>query len=82
MRNALYEIDEAIFADANFIEAYLMRARICNKLSANEAVVEALLRARTIDSTFYPYIDYNLAGAYYACGRYVDAKYYYTIFLQ
>jgi len=80
--NAEIEINKAISIDERFLEAYLMKAEICNQGDFSECVIESLLAARKIDSTFYPYLDYNLAGAYYGCGRYTDAKYYYSIFLD
>ena len=79
--NAEIEINKAIAADERFLEAYLLKAELCNDGGFNECVIESLLAARAIDSTFYPYLDYNLAGACYENGQYVDAKYYYSIFL-
>ena len=76
------EINKAIDTDPRFLEAYLLKAELCNEGGFSECVIESLLAARAIDSTFYAYLDYNLAGAYYGNGQYADAKHYYSIFLD
>ena len=80
--NAEIEINKAINADDRFLEAYLLKAELCNEGGFCECVIESLLAARAIDSTFFPYLDYNLANALYDNGRYTDAKYYYSMFLN
>ena len=80
--NAEIEINKALDTDPRFIEGHLLKAEICIEGGAVEGVMESLLAARAIDSTFYPYLDYNLAGACYETGRYVDAKRYYSVFLN
>lgn len=82
MKNARIEIDNAIDADHNFLEAYLLAAEICNYQSDTEQSINALLTARNIDSTFYPYLDYNLGVSYFECGKYNEAKHYYKLFLN
>ena len=82
LANAEIEINRAINNDPRFLEAYLLKAEICIEGDACECVIESLLAARAIDSTFYPYLDYNLAGAYYENGQYVEAKRYYASFLN
>ena len=76
------EINKAIDTDPRFLEAYLLKAELCNEGGFSECVIESLLAARAIDSTFYAYLDYNLAGACYGNGQYADAKHYYSIFLD
>lgn len=82
LANAEIEINKAIDVDVKFLEAYLLKAEICNQGDVCECVIESLLEARAIDSTFYPYLDYNLAGAFYENGQYVEAKRYYSSFLN
>ena len=80
--NAEIEINKALNTDPRFIEGHLLKAEICIEGGAVEGVIESLLAARAIDSTFYPYLDYNLAGACYETGQYADAKRYYSVFLN
>lgn len=79
--NAEIEIHKAVDIDQNFLEAYLLMAELYEQASISEGAIDALLSARAIDSTFFPYLDYNLAGAYLDNGQYREAKYYYTVFL-
>jgi outer membrane protein OmpA-like peptidoglycan-associated protein/tetratricopeptide (TPR) repeat protein len=80
--NAEIEINKAIDTDPRFLEAYLLKAELCNEGGFSECVIESLLAARAIDSLFFPYLDYNLANALYENGQYADAKHYYSIFLN
>lgn len=81
LANAEIEIHKAVEIDPNFLEAYLLMAEMYEQGSIAEGVIDALMSARAIDSTFFPYLDYNLAGAYLDNGQYSDAKYYYSVFL-
>jgi outer membrane protein OmpA-like peptidoglycan-associated protein/Tol biopolymer transport system component len=82
LANAEIEINKAIDADSRFLEAYLLKAEMCSYGDFCECIVEALLAARAIDSTFDTYLDYNLANALYENGQYVESKHYYSIFLN
>lgn len=82
LANAEIEINKAIEADPRFLEAYLLKAEMCSYGDFCECIIEALMAARAIDSTFDTYLDYNLGNALYDNGRYADAKHYYSIFLN
>ena len=82
LANAEIEINKAIDADPRFLEAYLLKAEMCSYGDFCECIVEALLAARAIDSTFDTYLDYNLANALYGNGQYAESKHYYSIFLN
>ena len=82
LANAEIEINKAIEADPRFLEAYLLKAEMCSYADFCECIVEALMAARAIDSTFDTYLDYNLGNALYSNGQYADAKHYYSIFLN
>lgn len=79
--NAEIELNKAVDIDPNFLEAYLLMAEMYEQGSIAEGVIDALMTARAIDSTFFPYLDYNLAGAYLDNGQYSEAKHYYSVFL-
>ena len=81
LANAEVEINKAIDADSRFLEAYLLKAEMCSYGDFCECIVEALLAARAIDSTFDTYLDYNLANALYDNGQYTESKHYYSVFL-
>lgn len=80
VQSAMFEIDQAIKADENFIEAYIFKAELCNYLGDNEGVVESLLKVKSIDEQFYAYADYNIGIAYFAMGKYSEAKQHFTTF--
>lgn len=81
LANAEIEINKAIDADPRFLEAYLLKAEMCSYGDFCECIVDALLAARAIDSTFDTYLDYNLANALYDNGQYTESKHYYSVFL-
>lgn len=72
--NALKYGLEAIAADADFIEAYMLMGDVYADKKEYESAVIYYRKAIAIDSTFFPNNFLNIGINEYLCGKYANAK--------
>lgn len=79
---ALEQFDDAIKADSNFIEAYMLKANVFSDLRRYEDAIKYYKKAIDIDPDFFPNNFYTLARTEQTIGRYAEAKEHYEKFLS
>ncbi len=62
--------DEALNRDEQFIEVYLFKAQVLNRLERHREEAEAYVKALAIDELFFKYALLNSAKAHYRIGKY------------
>jgi len=80
--NALKSLDEAVKADAKFIEAYMMMGDLYSDKKEYEKATASYKKAIDIDSAFFPNNFMNAGFNAYLGGQYVDAKKYLQSFIN
>ncbi|MCC7233597.1 MAG: PD40 domain-containing protein [Bacteroidia bacterium] len=79
---ALEELDKAISADPDFIEAYMLRANIYSDIREYTKAIAAYKEAILINPDFFPNNYYSLAKAEFLLGNYRDARSHYEKYLS
>lgn len=80
--NAERYFDQAIEADDEFFEAYMMRGDLLLKQRRYSEAAGNYKRAVSIDSTFYMPVFYNMANAEMMSGDYANALIHYNVYLS
>jgi len=79
---ALAELEKTINADANFLEAYLLRAQIYQDKEEYRLEIENYNKMLEINRDFYPTVFYYLADAELSIGDYEKASEHFVTFLE
>lgn len=79
---ALFFCDKAIKADAEFVEAYMMKAQILKDQGRFEQAIRNFKMALELDPYFYPEGYMVLASALYNTGKYKKARENINIFIE
>ncbi len=80
-QNSVKELTEALEAEPEFIEAWLLLGQVQTDAGNLEESIEAYNRAVEIDPLFFPNVLYFLAENEMAVGKYYDARVHYEWFL-
>ena len=80
-QNSVKELTEALEADPEFIEAWLLLGQVQTDAGNLEESIVAYNRAVEIDPLFFPNVLFFLAENEMAVGKYYDARVHYEWFL-
>lgn len=68
--DAINELLKAIEKDPKFVDAYLLMAEIFRAQDSTLREIDCYKKAIEIDESYFQYVRYNLATAYWNCGEY------------
>ncbi|NOY36659.1 MAG: OmpA family protein [Chlorobi bacterium] len=76
------QIDMAVKADPDFLEAHLLRAELNADIKKYSKAIESYRKVVSIDSSFYPNAMYNLGHIEFLSGMYTASRQHLTSFLK